>query len=334
MEIATDVKPALAFVGVGWIGRNRLQAVLESGNATVAWITDPSEACIEETLKLAPASRVAGSFEEVIRNPNVDGVVIATPSALHMCQTLAALGQGKAVFCQKPLGRDAEEVEAVLKAAHKANRLLGADFSYRYTEAFKSIFPLIRSGELGKIFSVDLTFHNAYGPDKAWFYDIKQSGGGCVLDLGIHLIDLMLYALDFPEVQKVSSNLFRKGRVVSAGDEVEDCAQVLLQLANDISVQLACSWNLPAGREAVIEVTFYGTQGGVSMKNIQGSFYDFAAYRFQGTRSVTLISPPDAWGGRALAHWLQRLTVSPEFDPSAFQYQSSANLLDRIYGRK
>jgi predicted dehydrogenase len=333
LEILSKTKPALAFAGVGWIGRNRMQAAFESDAATIAMVTDPSADCISEALKMVPGCQTAATFEDILANPDIDGVVIATPSALHMQQAVMAFEHNKAVFCQKPLGRNAAEVSAVINAAAKADKLLGADFSYRYTAAFQKILPIILSGELGKIFAVDLKFHNAYGPDKPWFFDMKQSGGGCVLDLGIHLIDLMLYALNFPGVSKVNSSLYSKGVPVKGEDIVEDYASVSLDLDNDVNAQLSCSWNLQAGQEAVIEASFYGTQGGVSMKNINGSFYDFTASRYWGTKTETLVNPPDQWGGRALVDWIQQLSVSTAYNRSAEQYFPSAGILDKIYGR-
>lgn len=333
METIIHTKPKLAFAGVGWIGRSRMQAAADSGMADIYGITDPSADCIGEAAKIAPASKAVASFEEIIADPAVDGVVIATPSALHRQQSVQAFESGKAVFCQKPLGRNSEEVRAVVEAAARANKLLGADFSYRNTSAFKKIHSIIRSGELGKIFAVDLKFHNAYGPDKPWFYDLAQSGGGCVLDLGIHLIDLMLYALDFPQVDKVESSLYAKGVSVKGKEEVEDYASVIMELENDINAQLACSWNLKAGCEAVIEASFYGTNGGVALKNVAGSFYDFTGVRYWGTQTELLVQPPDAWGGRAMVDWIRQLAINPDYNPETEHFIKSAEVLDRIYGR-
>ena len=323
----------MAFAGVGWIGRNRLQAAANSNLVNIAVITDPSQACIEEAIKIAPQSKVTASFKDAITEEGIDGVVIATPSALHKEQAVAAFEQGKAVFCQKPLGRNVEEVTAVVNAAKKSNKLLGADFSYRYTKAFRAIYSIIQSGELGKIFGVDLKFHNAYGPDKPWFYDLNLSGGGCVLDLGIHLIDLMLYALDFPEVTKVNSDLFAKGISVKGKQAVEDYANVSMSLDNDATAQLACSWNLAAGSEAVIEASFFGTNGGVALKNVNGSFYDFVGLRYWGTKTETIVAPPDDWGGKALINWIEKLSANSSYNTEASAYLKSAKVLDKIYGR-
>jgi predicted dehydrogenase len=333
LETSVLTKPKLAFAGVGWIGRNRLQAAAKSGLADIEIISDPSEECMNAAGELAPESRITSSFEEAIADPNVTGVVIASPSALHKQQSIAALESGKAVFCQKPIGRSLKEVTAVVDAAKEHDRLFGADFSYRYTNAFQQILPIIQSGELGKIFAVDLKFHNAYGPDKPWFYDLSQSGGGCVLDLGIHLIDLMLYALDFPEVEQVSSSLLSKGVSVKDKHAVEDYANVYMQLDNDVTAQLACSWNLATGCEAVIEASFFGTNGGVALKNINGSFYDFEGVRYWGTKTEKVSTPPDNWGGKALIDWIQKLSVDHCYNDEAEQYLRSAKVVDRIYGR-
>jgi predicted dehydrogenase len=331
--VKTDSKPRLAFAGVGWIGRSRLQAAAASGLAEIALLSDPSQSCIDEAAKLVPQSRTTHSFDDTISDKTIDGVVIATPSALHKEQAVAAFERGKAVFCQKPLGRNLEEVTAVVTAAQKNNLLLGADFSYRYTTAFQKIHSILQSGELGKIFAVDLKFHNAYGPDKPWFYDLAQSGGGCVLDLGIHLIDLMLYALDFPEVHNVSSHLFAKGVSVKGKNAVEDYANVSMDLSTDATAQLSCSWNLAAGCEAVIEASFFGTKGGAALKNIDGSFYNFEGLRYWGTKTETVAAPPDDWGGKALLRWIQYLTTNNAYTNEAEQFLKSAEVLDKIYGR-
>ena len=320
----------VGFLGTGWIGRHRMAAIADTGAVEIAAYADPSDACAQEAAAIAPAARRVGSLAELLAQ-GLDGVVIATPSALHAAQSIEALEAGAAVFCQKPLGRDAEEVTAVLDAARRADRLLGVDLSYRHTAAAEAIAALVRGGELGEVFAVDLVFHNAYGPDKPWFYDPRQSGGGCVVDLGVHLVDLALWTLGFPEVADVHATLLAGGKPVGA-DAVEDYASASFR-AGDADVRLACSWRLHAGREAVIEAAFYGTRGGAALRNVAGSFYDFTAERFDGTHATRLADPPDAWGARAAAAWARQLAASPAFDPAAERLLDSARVLDRIYGR-
>jgi predicted dehydrogenase len=258
--------------------------------------------------------------------------VIATPSALHADQAIAALRRGLGVFCQKPLARNGEEARRVVDAARAADRLLGVDLSYRETEAARRLKRIVGSGELGRLFAIDLVFHNAYGPDAAWFYDKRLAGGGCAMDLGIHLVDLAGWLLDFPAVTKLTSQLFAGGeRLDPHSTTVEDFALAQLELAGDIAVRLACSWRLSAGRPAVIEAGVYGTSGGVMLRNVDGSFYDFVAERYRGIETERLVDPPDAWGGRAIARWIDALAQSRRFDPEADRFVNVARTLDSIY---
>lgn len=317
-------RPRLGFLGVGWIGRNRMQAIIETGAVEAVAIADPSREMAEEARRLAPDAAIVGGLEDLL-GLDLDGVVIATPSAQHAEQSIAALERGIAVFCQKPLGRTAAETRAVVEAARAADRLLAVDFSYRFTEGMKRIRHLVRGGELGRVFAADLVFHNAYGPDKAWFYDPAQSGGGCVMDLGVHLVDLALWTLDFPNVTEVAAKL--------RGEPVEDYAVATLELTDGCVVRIACSWKLQAGCEAMISAAFYGDAGGAEMRNVGGSFYDFTAARLRGTARELLAEPPDAWGGRAAADWAARLAAGERFDPDAERLVEVAGVLDRIYER-
>jgi predicted dehydrogenase len=332
---AVESKPKLGFIGVGWIGRNRLQAIAEENIADIKIISDPNSEYAQEALQFAPQAETSDSLTDMI-STDVEGIIIATPSALHAAQSAQAIAAGKAVFCQKPLGRNAQEIKEVVEKAQEMNVLLGVDFSYRFTNGIKALKEVLDLGELGNIYGVNLVFHNAYGPDKPWYFDPKLAGGGCVMDLGVHLVDLLVWLLDNPEVADVSSQLFSKGKKIeNADDAVEDYAVAQMLLNDSIAVQLACSWNLPAGVDAVIEVSFYGTNGGVSFRNVNGSFYDFTTELFKGTSRQVISTPGDSWGGKAAAAWAEELaTTGNNFNAGAFQYLKAAEILDRIYKRK
>jgi hypothetical protein len=112
------------------------------------------------------------------------------------------------------------------------------------------------------------------------------------------------------------------------GEPVEQFATAELD-----QLRLACSWNLHAGRDAVVEATFYGSDGAVSVRNVDGSFYDFRCERMRGTSTEVLVEPPDEWGGRAVLEWARRLAAGGGFDARAEEYVQVATILDRIYGR-
>ena len=319
----------LGFVGTGWIGRNRMDAMLATGVAEAVAICEPNAEASRDARDAAPTAVPVESLDGLL-SVGLDGLVIATPSALHADQCIAALDAGVAVFCQKPLGRNAQEVGAVLEAASRADRLLGVDLSYRHTAAMEAIRDRIRAGELGKVFAADLVFHNAYGPQSGWFWDPRLSGGGCLIDLGVHLVDLALWLFDFPDVQEVRSTLLRDGRAVPP-DEVEDYAIAELVLANGVTVRLACSWNLNAGQDAVIGAQFFGTNASAEMRNENGSFFDFSADLLRGRSRERLTSPPDSWGGRAAVDWLLRLSRGECFEGTTTGLLQTAQTLDRLY---
>ena len=326
-------KPRVGFLGVGWIGRHRMEAMLSTGVIEVGAIADPSGEMRAAAVELAPGAAPVDGIEELLTQ-DLDGLVIASPSALHAGQSVRALNAGVAVFCQKPMGRTAGEVQAVVDAAKAADRLLGVDLSYRFTRGMQRIRELIRSGEIGRVFAADLTFHNAYGPDKPWFYDPALSGGGCVMDLGVHLVDLALWALDWPEVADVQSHLLSAGEPLrDAASQCEDFAVATITLADGAVLRLACSWRLPAGQEAVIAAEFYGTEGAAALRNANGSFYAFDAVRMRGTAVEPLAEREEDWGGRGAADWARRLAAGEGFDPEAGRLVEVARVLDRIYGR-
>jgi predicted dehydrogenase len=334
----TSRRPRLGFVGVGWIGRNRMEAIAASGAADVIAVADASPE-IAADAALAVRAGVVAADDVLSAAGDLDGVVIATPSALHAEQSVTALRNGLAVFCQKPLARTAAEAADVVEAARTADLLLGVDLSYRHLAGVAAIRDVLASGEIGDVYAVDLVFHNAYGPDKPWFVDPAQSGGGCVIDLGIHLVDLGLDLMavptgDRPKVEHVTSRLFAKGRPLPpAPDVVEDYAVARLDLASGAAVTLTCSWFLHAGRDAVIEATLHGTDGSLALHNVDGSFYDFVATHNTGTAQRVLTRPPDDWGGRAAVAWATRLAAGDRYDPSVADVVDVAAVLDRIYGR-
>lgn len=332
----TGTRPRVGCLGVGWIGRHRMEGLRESGAAEVVAVVDPDPAAAEAAAALAGGAEILPDLEALVQ-ADLDGIVIATPSAQHAEQAIMALRHGKSVMCQKPLGRSAAETTAVLEAARASDRRLAVDLSYRHVAGVAQMRELVQAGALGEVFAVEATFHNAYGPDKAWFYDARQSGGGCLVDLGTHLVDLVLWLTGSASATVVDRCCRAKGRPLSSPSEVEDWARARLELPTGAAATLTSSWNLHAGCDAVIEVELYGTSGGVALRNVNGSFFDFRVEHRRGT-SISIIAEPsrpgaDAWGPRATVAWAQALGRDPGYDPAIEDVAEIARILDAIYQR-
>ena len=326
-------RPRVGFLGLGWIGYQRMTALKAAGLAEIAAVADVDPSRAGQAAADCPGA-VRGAGLEDLLALDLDGLVIATPSALHAPQAIAALEAGLHVFCQKPLACTEEETARAVAAARNSDRLLDVDLSYRHTAALQAARRLTAGGELGHVYAGDFVFHNAYGPDKPWFTQRSLSGGGCVIDLGTHLIDMAMSLTGADTAEVTRSRLLRRGRPLSYGStEVEDFAEIDLGLGDGIAVRIACSWFLPAGRECIFGCTLYGSDGAVSISNVDGSFYDFRADHHRGTSSTALALPPDDWGPRAIRQWAQRISAGAGFDPEVERLTGLARVIDDAYGR-
>ncbi len=278
-------------------------------------------------VEAAPGTVWTSDLDELLER-DLDGVVIDVPTALHADQAMAALGEGLAVFCQQPLGRNAEETRRVLGAAREADRLLAVDFAYRDMEALRAAQAIATSGEIGLIHSLDLSFHNAPGPDKDWCTKPELAGGGCLLDLGTHLVDLALCLTGASEFEVETARLLSL-----QGYEVEDHATAELTLGEDMRARLTCSWFQSLGRESSFECTAWGSDGAVSVRNIGGSPCCLQAELWHGTSSQILVEPPAEGDGRAIATWAQRLATDPGYNPTTDALELVAESIDAIYAR-
>lgn len=232
------------------------------------------------------------------------------------------------MFCQKPLGRSAHETRAVVDAAADANRLLGVDMSYRHTAAAAAPREPVRAGAIGP---VDLAFHNAYGPDEPWFLDPELSGGGCAVDLGIHLRHAAVGARRAGGRGRPRTALARRRARRLRGRR--GLCLATIDLAGGAAARLACSWFSHEGRDCVLEATFRGREGALSMQNVGGSFHDFAVELRRGTSAEEIVSPPDDWGGRAAVDWARRLRAGERFDASVRRLVDVAGVLDEVLAR-
>jgi len=320
-------------VGLGWIGRARLKALAELDLVDIPVLVEPNPEAMQAARLLVPGASTAGSIEELSAH-DLDAVVIATPSGLHAAACKRALESGLAVFCQKPLARNAAEVASVIDAARAADRLLRVDFCYRHTRALVALREAVRSGRLGRVYAAELTFHNAYGPDKAWSRDRELSGGGCLIDLGVHLLDAAFWVLvGTPGVRYAHARLYSDGQALkSASSQVEDFAIGQLELEDSTALGLVCSWQSSFGDHARIRLALHGTIGGAALENVNGSFFEFRCERFQGPAREVLFQGEDDWGGRALVNFIQELVQAPCFRPDE-QLLRVANALDALYGR-
>jgi 1,5-anhydro-D-fructose reductase (1,5-anhydro-D-mannitol-forming) len=196
----------VGIIGFGKMGRIRANAVKNIKTYHIVSVYDP---------KLADSSKYSKSksADHIIKNKDIDAVFICTPNYLNKPLTIRALQAGKHVFCEKPPAFTVKEVKEIQKVERKTGKKLMYGFNHRHHGSIKKIKSIIDSREYGQILwmrgrygkSVDSSFYDNWRSKK------KLSGGGILLDQGIHMLDLFLYlAGNFDEVQAFTSNLYWK----------------------------------------------------------------------------------------------------------------------------
>jgi myo-inositol 2-dehydrogenase / D-chiro-inositol 1-dehydrogenase len=178
-------------IGAGRIARTHADAYKSVARGSLVACTDviPQAA---EAFGAENDLRVFASTEELLKSPEIDAVIIATPNSLHAEQTIAALRAGKHIFCQKPISMTMDEADAVIDEAeqHKS-RILQYGFMLRFTPPISAVYHRLKSGDLGSpIVSRSAIF--GWEPSAKWFYDPKL-GGGVILDTMVHFADLLLW---------------------------------------------------------------------------------------------------------------------------------------------
>jgi predicted dehydrogenase len=251
---------------VGWLGESLVKALSHVPRLRLAAVQDADPELAAEVAARAGSPRHGTDYEALVATPDVDVVVICTPNWLHVGQARAALLAGKHVLVQKPLALTPVDARATVDLAARVGRLLVVDYSYRYLETVRSL--RVALPDIGRIERVTAAFHNIYGPSNRWPFEPRLSGGGALIDLGVHLLDLGLDALRPRRVRLEAAELS-----FDRGYRVEDAARILVRL-DDVPMSVEVSWN--ADRPlADISLQVDGDRGRLRWENVDGSFFHF-----------------------------------------------------------
>ena len=237
-------------------------------------------------------------YKELLKE-DLDYISVCTPNYLHAPITIEALNSGKHVHCEKPMAMSGEEADAMLAAAKANKKILMVALNNRFTPATQFVKQYVDEGNLGEIYFAKCGWvRRAGSANSGWFTDKKQSGGGPIIDLGVHFIDLVMYFMNYPDLASAHARTYAKlhnqpkGYLYSYNRQpkpegftysVEDFSTGMLEFKNDASLVFEISWASNIEKEFTY-YDLYGTQGGLRFYN------DFQSDPRNGIRIFKIIN--------------------------------------------
>lgn len=268
-------------VGCGGIANGKhLPAMKRNGNFEIAAFCD----LIEERAQKAkeeygtPDAKIFTDYRELIKE-DLDAVYVLTPNNAHAPVSIAAMEAGKHVMCEKPMAKTYAEAKAMVETAERTGKLLNIGYQNRYRADSLYLKSACEDGELGEIYYAKAhAIRRRAVPTWGVFLDEEKQGGGPLIDIGTHALDLTLWMMDNYEPEMAVGSVYRKladqkntGNAWGDWDPdiftVEDSAFGFIKMKNGATINLESSWALNSLDVREAQTTLCGTKAGADMVN-------------------------------------------------------------------
>ena len=268
----------IAVIGLGTIAVEHLSAYQKNPDAEVVAVCDVDLERAKARAEQFGVERVTGDAAEIFADPDVDAVSVCVPNTLHAPIAEAALRAGKNVLVEKPMTVTVPEAEALVKAVEETGKALQIGYVRRYAPNALVTKRFLDAGEFGDIYAARATLLRTAGNPGGWFGDVELSGGGPLIDLGVHIIDLCWYLMGMPKAVSASGvtfaplgardniqNLTRyKAASAARANTVEDYATAQIRFEGGAVLDVDTSYSLHARNE--ISVRIHGDKGGAEIE--------------------------------------------------------------------
>lgn len=273
-------KLKIGVIGAGSISEVHLNAYRSNPEVEIYAICDLNEERAAKKAETYGASKVFTDYNELLALPEIHSVSICTWNNTHAEIAIAALEAGKHVLVEKPLCQTVEQALAVEEAVKQSGKVLQVGFVRRYASNARLLKEFIDKGELGEIYYAKASCLRRLGNPGGWFSDKERSGGGPLIDLGVHVIDICWYLMGKPKVKSVSGNtynllgnrsniknldFYRAADYDAAKNSVEDLANAIIRFENGASLVVDVSFTLHAKQDE-LSVKVYGDKGGAELE--------------------------------------------------------------------
>ena len=330
-------------VGVVGLGKGYSHALAyhENSNSILCGLCDIDKEKVASTAEKLGAKYTFSDPYEFFRSGEIDAVSIATPNVSHHDLTLAALEEGLHVLCEKPLALNAYQATEMDQVAKASGKVLMVNYNYRFTPVSQALKSFTLENKLGKIYFARSVWHRSRGIPGlgGWFTSKNKSGGGPLIDLGVHRLDLALWFMNFPEIQSVNGATYgdlgkNYANKVKSSFDVEDLAVGFIRFKNGATLVLETSWALNRPESELMETYIYGTEAGLVQRNINNNYEfegEFYSENSEGSFLVTKVKPGFRHQVSSQDEFLASIVERRDSSAPASQAVTAMRIIDGIY---
>jgi predicted dehydrogenase len=257
----------LGIIGLGYVGQIHLRNCLRIPNAEVFAVADVSKKALNNAKKVG-VKNTFENYSEMLNEPDIDAVIIGLPTHLHLKCVVEAAEAGKGIFLEKPMARNIEEAKEVISVTERNSVKLMIGYPFRFNKPFNDVKEKMEQGQLGDVENAYATyvstgpfFHRAEGhapvPVPDWWFNRELTGGGVLMDLGSHLINLLRWY--FGEITSIQSHLGYRFNM-----DFEDSAMCLARFKSRTVALINVGW---FSQEYAFKLDFLGSVRNLSVEN-------------------------------------------------------------------
>jgi predicted dehydrogenase len=337
-------KVRFGILGCGFIGRVHINQIIAQDDAEVVAVFDPSEALAKQAAEMSGGLAIT-TAEELISLQEVDVVVVASPNKTHADLAIKALEAGKHLISEKPLALSGKQAKKIAAAAEKAGTVTMVPHQMRWAGSSKKVKELADKGEFGNIYYGKAAWLRQCGIPGwgSWFTRFDESGGGPLIDIGVHMLDLSLYLMGNPKPVSVYGSTYAEfgPRKMGTGTwgtpewdgvyDVEDLASALIKMDNGATLLLEVSWaaNIP-NEVSKPHVILLGSEGGASVVP-GGKELELAGLKFGQSFSCKANVPELDMRVEMMRHFLDCVKAGEQTIAPVYSGMVNNIILDAIY---
>lgn len=247
----------LAFTGTGYISKIHAQTAQGLAGVELAAVVNHKPDSMAAFARTYDIPRQYSSIQELLKDGDIDAVVISTPNALHAPEAVAALEAGVHIMVEKPMAMNTQEAQAMLDASEKSGAKLMVAHCWRFDEQVLWLKQQVDAGRIGRVVRTKGNGVHTYWGPSGWFTDKTLAGGGALADMGIHAIDTVRFLLGDPLPESVYAKISTE-----YGDyDVDDTGIILINWNNGVTSYIESGWWQPHADGPEASTQLYGTTG-------------------------------------------------------------------------